>query len=120
MPKKSDDYDITPIRMRLQEYLASEHLNNRRFEEKCGLYNGFVRALDTKISFESLAKIGGQCPNLNLGWVFSGVGDMIIHQKPDLVSAQVATSVNMENVQAVFITNVDAIATAVAKVLEKK
>jgi len=74
--KTKDEYDIAPIRARLQEYLAAESLNNRKFEEKCGLYNGFVRALDTKITFESLAKISAQCPNLNLGWLFSGVGNM--------------------------------------------
>jgi phage repressor protein C with HTH and peptisase S24 domain len=77
MPKAKEDYDITPIRKRLREYLAYESLNNKRFEEKCGLYNGFVRALDSKITFESLAKISAQCTNLNLGWLFSGEGSML-------------------------------------------
>ena len=96
--KEKETYDITPMRARLMEYLRHESLNNKGFEERCGLYNGFVRAMDSKITFESLAKIGA----------------------PESASAKAAPSVNMENVQAVFITNVDAIASAVAKVLGSK
>ena len=118
MRKEASDFDIVQIRARLQEYFAHESLNNSRFEKQCGLYNGFVKDLDSQIKFESLAKIGAGCPNLNLGWLFSGVGNMLVGPEP--VSAQVSPSVNMENVQAVFITNVEAIATAVAKVLEGK
>ena len=69
-------YDVSLLRKRLQEYLRKESLNNKTFEEKCGLYNGFVRAMDSKITFDSLAKIGSACPNLKLGWLFSGVGKM--------------------------------------------
>ena len=32
--------------------------------------------MDSQIKFESLAKIADACPNLNLGWLFSGVGKM--------------------------------------------
>lgn len=94
------EFCIDGVRDRLQDYLASQGLNNRSFERKCNLYNGFVKDIDSKITFESLAKIGGSCPNLNLGWLFSGLGRMLITE-PDAGSA----SVNMENVQAVFITN---------------
>lgn len=76
MDDEKNKFDSTAIRSRLKEYLSAESLNNKTFEEKCGLYNGFVRALDTKITFESLAKIGTSCPNLDLGWLFSGVGKM--------------------------------------------
>lgn len=72
------NFDIGPIKARLQEYFAAESLNNSRFEKKCELYNGFVKDMDTQIKFESLAKIGAACPNLNLGWLFSGVGEMYI------------------------------------------
>lgn len=118
--KEKETYDITPMRARLMEYLRHESLNNKGFEEKCGLYNGFVRAMDSKITFESLAKIGSSCPNLNLGWLFSGAGEMLIKGAFESASAKAAPLVNMENVQAVFITNVDAIASAVAKVLGSK
>lgn len=116
-----DEFDIAQMRLRLSEYLKAESLNNKSFEERCGLYNGFVRAMDSKITFESLAKIGRACPNLNLGWLFSGVGKMLVEDSAEPVAVQdVAPTVNMENVQAVFITNVDAIASAVAKVLGGK
>lgn len=111
-------FDNGLIRSRLQEYLLHEALNNKTFEERCGLYNGFVRAMDTKITFESLAKIANACPNLNLGWLFSGVGEMLIpeHKEARAVSA----GLNVENVQAVFITNADEIAVALAKAMGGK
>lgn len=75
-------FDITPIKTRLKEYLDFEGLNNSRFEKRCGLYNGFVKDMDTQIKFESLGKIAEGCPNLNLGWLFSGVGQMTIGGQP--------------------------------------
>lgn len=120
MPNERKDYDVASMRARLAAYLDAERLNNKTFEERCGLYNGFVRAMDSKITFDSLAKIGASCPNLNLGWLFSGEGEMLVVVQPGPVSVQAVPAVNMENVQAVFITNVDAIASAVAKVLGGK
>ena len=94
------NFDTSAIRDRLKEYLDAEGLNNRRFEQKCGLYNGFVKDLDTKIKFESLAKIAEGCPNLNLGWLFSGLGRMRIEDEP--ISPPQMPGVNLQNV---FVTN---------------
>lgn len=69
-------FSMDEVRLRLKDYLVSENLTNRGFEQRCGLYNGFVKDMDSKISFESLSKIGASCPNLDLGWLFSGVGRM--------------------------------------------
>jgi len=90
-------YDITPVRQRLSEYMASESLNNSRFEKRCGLYNGFVKDMDSQIKFESLAKIAEGCPNLNLGWLFSGLGHMLLadsqlDEKPTIEVSVVKTA----------------------------
>ena len=72
------NFNIEPIRARLLEFFKCNKLNNSRFEKTCGLYNGFVKDLDQQITFESLTKIATSYPNLNLGWIFSGVGSMEI------------------------------------------
>lgn len=74
MPQKRSDYDAALVPMRLREYLASIKSNNSRFEKQCGLYNGFVKDMDTQITFESLSKIATYAPDLDLGWLFSGLG----------------------------------------------
>ncbi len=74
MPRKLSDYDASLVPMRLREYLASIKSNNSRFEKQCGLYNGFVKDMDTQITFESLSKIATYAPDLDLGWLFSGLG----------------------------------------------
>ena len=76
MALKEIVFSMDDVKARLQKYISSEDLNNSRFEKKCGLYNGFVKDMDSKITYESLAKIGASCPNLDLGWLFSGIGTM--------------------------------------------
>lgn len=89
----------------------------KAFEERCGLSNGQINKMTNGTNTTTLGKIAEVCPQLNLRWLLLGEGDMLVREP---VSAQASPSVNMENVQAVFITNVDAIASAVAKVLGGK
>lgn len=102
---------------RLMTFVKAEYREGQKaFEERCGLSNGQINKMSNGTNTTTLCKIAEVCPQLNLRWLLLGDGDMLVHQEP--VSS--APSVNMENVQAVFITNVDAIASAVAKVLENK
>lgn len=98
MAKVSSDL----VKERLRLYLADAGLNNRSFEVKCGLYNGFVKDMDSKITFESLSKIGSACPNLNLGWLFSGVGQMVYGDTTSNVQVSTTSGPLIQNV---FVTN---------------
>lgn len=100
------NFDIGPIRARLKEFFAKEGLNNSRFEKACGLYNGFVKDMDTAIKFESLAKIGAAYPKLNLGWLFSGVGEMMLGPAPASDATDVSLNLSAGHlIQNVFVTN---------------
>ena len=110
---------ISPIKARLQEYFKVAGLNNSRFEKQCGLYNGFVKELDQQIRFESLAKIASGCPNLNLGWLFSGIGPMSIGETQPIIEKE-SLSVNLVGkAQTVLIGNWDEMADVLRKVMSE-
>lgn len=110
---------MSTFKERLMGFVKAEfHEGQKAFEERCGLSNGQINKMSNGTNTTTLCKIAEVCPQLNLRWLLLGEGEMLVRTEP--VSAQVSPSVNMENVQAVFITNVDAIASAVAKVLGGK
>lgn len=110
---------ISPIKERLQEYFKVAGLNNSRFEKQCGLYNGFVKDLDQQIRFESLVKIATNLPNLNLGWLFSGIGTMTIGESATIKDNK-SLSVNLVGeAQTVLIGNWDGMADVLRKVMSE-
>ncbi len=77
-------------------------MGQTRFEDYCGLAHGTVSAIKQNgPSASVITRIAVKCPELNLNWLFRGEGEMIIGTPQESGT----TSVNMENVQAVFITN---------------
>lgn len=86
------------------EYFArtAYKMGQTRFEDYCGLAHGTVSAIKQNgPSASVVTRIAVKCPELNLNWLFRGDGEMII----GTAKASGSASVNMENVQAVFITN---------------
>lgn len=85
-------------------------LSRRRFEERCGLANGTISSIKVKgPSVEIVSKISQMYPELNLNWLFKGEsgGTMILESESNnskLVLPH-STPVNVQSVQAVFITN---------------
>lgn len=67
---------------RLMHYLEQTGSNKSRFERQVGLSNGFISHMSSQITFAALAKIASGAPDLNLGWLFSGVGPMFITTEP--------------------------------------
>lgn len=62
--------------MYVESYLEE---SQREFEEKCGLTHGSISKIKVKgPSVDNLAKISAAHPELNLNWLVSGTGDMII------------------------------------------
>ena len=88
---------------RLEKYAKIAHgMGQTRFEDYCGIAHGTISAIKSNgPSASVVTRIAVKCPELNLNWLFRGEGEMIIGTARDAGSA----SVNMENVQAVFITN---------------
>lgn len=71
---------------RLLAYIEGHlKISIRAFEEKCGLTNGTIGAIKIKgPSVDNVSKISDACPDLNLNWLVSGRGQMLLKgpQKP--------------------------------------
>ena len=71
------------IKNRLYAFLEAKKLKPSAFERKCGLSNGFCSKVSDNITDGSLGLIEKAFPELNLNWLKTGDGDMIV-AKPDL------------------------------------
>lgn len=66
----------TTISERIRLYCANQGITARKFEQQCGLYNGFVKDVK-KISAEKIQLICRGFPNLNISWLLNGDGTML-------------------------------------------
>lgn len=91
---------------RLIDFARSQYnMGQNRFEDYCGINHGTINSIKLKgPSAEIITRISNRCPELNLNWLFRGEdgGPMLNATKEQEVST---TPLNVENVQAVFITN---------------
>lgn len=65
------------MKERLIEFLAYLKIGQKKFEQACGLSNGFVNNLGYNITLRSLNKIQDAYPELNINWLKTGDGEMI-------------------------------------------
>ncbi len=73
---------------RLQQYIESRNLSPYAFERACGLANGYLgKQLKGRgrIGSEILEKIHAACHELNLTWLVTGEGEMIVRNNEQLV-----------------------------------
>lgn len=68
------------IKDRLYDFLKVKDLNASKFEQACGLGNGFCGKVNDKITEGSLLLIQRAFPELNIKWLKTGFGDMLIEQ----------------------------------------
>lgn len=66
----------TVVSDRLREFVKSLGLSNLAFEKECGLYNGYVKDIGTRVEVEKLGAILLKFPQLNLNWLLAGQGKM--------------------------------------------
>ena len=66
------------MRERLMEFLAYLGISQKKFEENCGLSNGFADKVGDSIREVNLKKITEKYPELNMNWLKTGVGEMIV------------------------------------------
>lgn len=69
------------VKDRLYEFLKAKNLKASAFERTCGLSNGFCSKVSDNITDGTLSLIGNAFPNLNLTWLKTGEGEMIIKDK---------------------------------------
>lgn len=70
------------IKGRLIKFIESQNEPSiRSFEVKCGLSNGFVNSTGDSVRKKSLDKISTLYPKLNVNWLITGVGTMLINDE---------------------------------------
>ena len=89
---------------RLQRFWESKQLNLRQFEKVCGIANGYLgKQLKGRgsVGTDILQRIHNQFPDLNLFWVITGKGTMLI--SPDLYKKEMA-DLQLQEEDAVYQT----------------
>lgn len=133
MSKIADkDASMDDLKVRLKEYIAFIGVGSmRKFEAECGITNGTISAVGPMgPSAAILSRIIERYPKLSLNWLLSGKGSMEIPDNPPAkapILPQNRTeqpkainypSVSVQNVQAVFITNWQDVASVVEQTVK--
>ena len=66
------------VKERLMEFIAYEGIANSRFEQMCGLSNGYIKGLKRTPGANKIAGILEAFPRLNHNWLLKGEGSMLI------------------------------------------
>ncbi len=65
------------VKERLMHFIEYKGLSKNKFEEICGLSKRYVSNISVSIQPDKVKKISLKFPELNMGWVLSGEGNMI-------------------------------------------
>ncbi len=74
---------MNSLKERVLAFIAYKGLNNKQFEELCGLGNGFVSKIGDAIRTPKIELISNSFPDLNRDWLVRGVGEMTIKDNLD-------------------------------------
>ena len=70
------------VQERLIAFIEYKGLTKNKFETMCGLGKRYVSNISKSISPDVAQRISLTFPELNMGWVLAGVGDMITRDEP--------------------------------------
>lgn len=69
--------DNQNVKDRLKSYIDYVGISVRQFERECGLCNAYVNSIRQSIQPDTLMKIVGRYPTLNISWLMTGEGTML-------------------------------------------
>lgn len=69
--------DKQTVKERLVKFIKYNHISQSKFEKETGLSNAYVSNIRVSIQPKSLGKISSRYPELNIGWLLTGEGDML-------------------------------------------
>ncbi|WP_281962457.1 S24 family peptidase [Bacteroides nordii] len=73
---------MSSIKERVLAFIKYKELNNKQFEDICGLGNGFVSKIGYSIREPKIELISNAFPELNRDWLVRGVGEMLNNVNP--------------------------------------
>lgn len=100
MTQKEEQPD--DLQLRLREFIAYNHLTNKTFEEQVGLSNGTASRLGFNSRRSTVNRIANKFPNLNMDWLYTGEGPMLI---PGVPMPSISDSFNNSANQVVSINS---------------
>lgn len=66
---------------RIKTFCQAKGLTVKSFETQCGLSNGYVRNISGSIGKDKIMSICREFPDLNIGWLMTGDGEMLMTSK---------------------------------------
>jgi len=94
------------MKERLIEFLAHLGIGQKKFEQNCGLSNGFVDKVGNNVTIKTLDKISAKYPELNINWLRTGEGEML---KSSTAKEKIRPISESENYKMVPVYNFDAV-----------
>lgn len=73
----------TTVKERIVQFLKFKRIGQNKFENICGLSNGYVSNLRNSPSVTILQRILNGFPELNPDWLMKGEGEMLMSEKKD-------------------------------------
>lgn len=83
------------VKSRLIEFLKFKSISQKAFAQSVGVSAGFVNAIRVSIQPKTLEKISNVYPNLNITWLLTGVGPMLLDVAPPAQVSSVNSAVAM-------------------------
>lgn len=65
------------VKQRLIKFIKFKSLSQAKFEKAIGVSNGFVNNISKSIGVEKAQRISNIYPELNIGWLLTGEGEML-------------------------------------------
>lgn len=80
------------VKSRLIEFLKFKSISQKAFAQSVGVSAGFVNAIRVSIQPKTLEKISNVYPDLNITWLLTGVGPMLLDGAPPAQVSSVSNS----------------------------
>ena len=93
------------VKSRLIEFLKFKSISQKAYAQSVGVSAGFVNAIRVSIQPKTLEKISNVYPNLNITWLLTGVGPMLLDVAPPAQVSSVNSAVAMHGNAINTITN---------------
>lgn len=93
------------VKSRLIEFLKFKSISQKAFAQSVGVSAGFVNAIRVSIQPKTLEKISNVYPDLNITWLLTGVGPMLLDVAPPAQVSSVNSAVAMHGNAINTITN---------------
>lgn len=72
------------VKQRLIKFIKFKSLSQAKFEKAIGVSNGFVNNISKSIGVEKAQRISNTFPELNIGWLLTGEGEMLKEEEPTI------------------------------------